>query len=70
VSFLLFVRHLAFLDGLSNAAHVPGTRALSRADILRAVIDALEDSRVTLAPGSSAEELRRTLADRWARTRR
>lgn len=63
VSVVLFVRHLEFLDRLSAAARTPGIRALSRADILRAVLDALEDSRVTLPPGSSADDLRLKLTE-------
>jgi hypothetical protein len=60
---VLFVRHLAFLDGLSAAARTPGIRALSRADILRALIDALEESRVSLPAGGTAEDLRLKLTE-------
>jgi hypothetical protein len=64
VSVLLFVRHLEFLDRLSAAARTPGVRALSRADILRALIDALEESRVTLPAGSTADDVRLKLTER------
>ncbi|MEO5819974.1 MAG: hypothetical protein ABIT71_05670 [Vicinamibacteraceae bacterium] len=67
---MLFVRHLEFLDRLSASARTPGIRALSRADILRAMIDALEQSRVTLQAGSSAEDLRLTLTERLSQGQR
>lgn len=61
VSVVLFDRQVAFLDRFGARAGKGGDYNLSRAEIIRALVEALGKSRLVLPRGSSAEDLQALL---------
>ncbi len=58
VSVVLFDRQVAHLDRVSTEIRVKSGRALNRAELIRALIDALIDSGMDITAASSEADLR------------
>ena len=63
----VFNRHLVFLDRQTAEIRAKTTASISRAEIIRALIDALEDSGMDISGVRSEEELRALLEKRLKR---
>jgi hypothetical protein len=61
---VLFNRQVERLDRLSRAARRSGGKAMTRAEIIRALIDALIASRTSLADHNSEAALRTYVGER------
>ena len=64
VSVVLFDRQIVHLDRLMNGTRTRKGKALNRAEIIRALIDALIDSGFDLASAGSEADLRARVARR------
>lgn len=64
VSVVLFDRQILHLDRLSTTARARRVKALNRAEIIRALIDGLIDSRMDITGTGSEANLRATVAKR------
>ncbi len=69
VSVILFDRQVTFLDRFAAAASADGGRGPSRAEIIRALIDALGDSRIAFPAGASTEDFQALLTARLSKGR-
>jgi hypothetical protein len=70
VSVVLFDRQVAFLDRFGARAAKGGAENLSRAEIIRALVEALGKSHLALPPGSSAKDLQVLLTRRLSASAR
>jgi hypothetical protein len=62
VSVVLMRRQVQRLDGLRHAIHTHSGTLLTRAELIRAVLDGLEDSRLDLTAVTSGAVLRELIA--------
>ena len=66
MSVVLFDRQIAHLDDYGNGRRVWKGKALSRAEIIRALIDALIESGLDVTSATSEADLRARVARRLA----
>jgi hypothetical protein len=64
VSVLLADRHIVYLDRLSADVRSRSGNSIKRAEFIRAMIAALEESEIDLAAATSEDEVRRMLLQR------
>jgi hypothetical protein len=67
VTVVLFDRQILFLDGLAATIRAKSGGAISRAQLIRALVDAINDANVDLTASTSEAEVRAMLAARLAR---
>ena len=66
---VLFDRQIAFLDTLGESIRAKSGVAISRAQLIRALLDAVADSDLDLTLARSEAELKRTIYARLGRYR-
>lgn len=69
VTVVLFNRQIVFLDRLAANIRAQSGAAISRAQLLRALIDALSDGDIDLTTARSEQDLKATLLARLGRYR-
>ncbi|HXH06815.1 MAG TPA: hypothetical protein VNI83_09525 [Vicinamibacterales bacterium] len=69
VTVVLFKRQVAFLDRLAGSIRAHTGAAISRAQLIRALIDALSDADIDLTSARSEADLKATLLARLGRYR-
>jgi hypothetical protein len=69
VTVVLFDRQIAYLDGVVQAIRARSGATISRAQLIRALVDAAYEAQVDLSSGGSEAELRTALAARLAATK-
>jgi hypothetical protein len=67
VTVVLFDRQILFLDGLAATIRAKSGGAISRAQLIRALVDAINDANIDLTASTSEAEVRAMLAARLAR---
>jgi hypothetical protein len=67
---VLLDRQVAFLDRLAASARATGRRGLTRAQIIRALIEALWHSRLEVPLGSSVQDFESLLTERLSQPTR
>ena len=66
VTVVLFDRQIAYLDGVVQTIRTRSGTTISRAQLIRALVDAAYEAQVDLGVGASETELREALAARFA----
>ena len=66
VTVVLFDRQIGYLDGVVQTIRERSGTAISRAQLIRALVDAACEAQVDLSVGKSEADLRRALASRLA----
>ena len=66
VTVVLFDRQIAYLDGIVQAIRTRSGATISRAQLIRALVDAACESQVDLSAGGSEAELREALITRFS----
>jgi len=66
VTVVLFDRQIAFLDGVVQSIRARSGNTISRAQLIRALVDAAYEAQIDLGVGGSEAELREALAERFA----
>jgi hypothetical protein len=66
VTVVLFDRQIAYLDGVVQTIRARSGATISRAQLIRALVDAAHDAQIDLSAGGSEAELRAALAARLA----
>jgi hypothetical protein len=61
VTVVLFDRQIQFLDGLTATIRVKSGAGLSRAQVIRALIDAVNDAKLDLTASTSEAEVKAAL---------
>ena len=69
VTVVLFNRQIVFLDRLAANIRAQSGAAISRAQLIRALLDAVADSDIDLTPSTSEADLKATLLARLGRYR-
>ena len=69
VTVVLFNRQIVFLDRLAANIRAQSGAAISRAQLIRAIVDALSDGDVDLTAATSERDLKATLLARLGRYR-
>ena len=69
VTVVLFNRQIVFLDRLAANIRAQSGAAISRAQLIRAMIDALADGDIDLTAATSERDLKATLLSRLGRYR-
>ena len=69
VTVVLFNRQIVFLDRLASNIRAQSGAAISRAQLIRAMIDALADGDIDLTTARSEQDLKTTLLARLGRYR-
>jgi phosphoribosylamine-glycine ligase len=64
VTVVLFDRQIAYLDGVVQAIRARSGASISRAQLIRALVDAACEAHVDLSVGGSEAELRAALVER------
>src|SRR5262245_24752789 len=67
VSIVMFERQIVTLDRLTNAIRDKTGANLTRASVIRALLDALEESRLDVTAVGSDDQLKRLLAERLSK---
>ena len=67
VTVVLFDRQILFLDCLADNISAKSGADISRAQLLRAMVDALSEAAVDLTSATSEQELKGTILSRLAR---
>ena len=66
---MLFDRQIAFLDGLAANIRAQSGATISRAQLIRSLVDAVSDADVDLTKFTSEADLRATVLARLGRSR-
>ena len=66
VTVVLFDRQIAYLDGVVQSIRTRSGTTISRAQLIRALVDAAYEAQIDLGVGGSEAELREALAARFA----
>ena len=66
VTVVLFDRQIAYLDGVVQSIRARSGNTISRAQLIRALVDAAYEAQIDLGVGGSEAELREALAERFA----
>jgi hypothetical protein len=66
VTVVLFDRQIAYLDGIVQAIRARSGASISRAQLIRALVDAACEAQVDLSAGGSEAELRAALVERFS----
>jgi hypothetical protein len=61
VTVVLFDRQIVFLDGLAGSIRARSGTAISRAQLIRALVDAVSDADIDLTGSTSEADLKATL---------
>jgi hypothetical protein len=61
VTVVLFDRQIVFLDGLAGSIRARSGTAISRAQLIRALVDAVSDAEIDLTASTSEANLKATL---------
>lgn len=69
VTVVLFNRQIVFLDRLAANIRAQSGAAISRAQLIRAVVDAISDADIDLTPATSEADLKATILARLGRYR-
>ena len=69
VTVVLFNRQIAFLDHLAASIRAQSGAAISRAQLLRSLVDAVADTDIDLTTATSEAELKATVLSRLGRYR-
>lgn len=69
VTVVLFNRQIVFLDRLSASIRAESGAAISRAQLIRALLDAVADAKVDLTASTSEADLKATFLARLGRHR-
>jgi hypothetical protein len=69
VTVVLFNRQIVFLDRLAANIRAQSGAAISRAQLIRALLDAVTDADIDLTSATSEEDLKATLLTRLGRYR-
>jgi hypothetical protein len=69
VTVVLFNRQIVFLDRLAANIRAQSGAAISRAQLIRALVDAVADSDIDLTTATSEEDMKTTLLARLGRYR-
>jgi hypothetical protein len=69
VTVVLFNRQIVFLDRLAANIRAQSGAAISRAQLIRALLDAVADADIDLTPSTSEADLKATLLARLGRYR-
>ncbi|HJR58393.1 MAG TPA: hypothetical protein VJ813_03305 [Vicinamibacterales bacterium] len=69
VTVVLFNRQIAFLDRLAETIHAQNGAAISRAQLIRAVVDAIGEGDVDLTAARSEADIKATILTRLGRRR-
>src|SRR5687767_15879251 len=69
VTVVLFNRQIVFLDRLAANIRAQSGAAISRAQLLRSLVDAVADADIDLTTSTSEADLKSTLLDRLGRFR-
>lgn len=69
VTVVLFDRQIVFLDRLAGTIRAHSGAAISRAQLIRALVDAVADADIDLTPSRSEADLKATLLARLDRVR-
>jgi hypothetical protein len=69
VTVVLFDRQIVLLDRLSSSIRAQSGAAISRAQLIRALIDAVGESDVDLTTAKSEADMKATLSSRLGRNR-
>lgn len=69
VTVVLFNRQIVFLDRLAANIRAQSGAAISRAQLIRAVVDAISDADIDLTTATSEADLRTTILARLGRYR-
>ena len=69
VTVVLFNRQIVFLDRLASNIRAQSGAAISRAQLIRALIDAVSDGDIDLTAARSEQDLKATLLARLGRDR-
>lgn len=63
---VLFDRQIAYLDGIVQTIRTRSGATISRAQLIRALVDAACEARIDLSAGGSEAELRAALVARFS----
>jgi hypothetical protein len=66
VTVVLFDRQITYLDGVVQTIRARSGTTISRAQLIRALVDAAYEAQIDLGVGASEAELREALAARFA----
>lgn len=69
VTVVLFNRQIVFLDRLAASIRAQSGAAISRAQLIRAVVDAISDADIDLTTATSEADLKATILARLGRFR-
>jgi len=69
VTVVLFNRQIAFLDRVAASIRAQSGAAISRAQLIRALVDAMADADVDLTSARSEQDLKATILARLGRYR-
>ena len=69
VTVVLFNRQIVFLDRLAANIRAQSGAAISRAQLIRALVDAVADADIDLTPATSEADLKATVLSRLGRFR-
>ena len=69
VTVVLFNRQIALLDGLASSIRAQSGAAISRAQLIRALVDAAADADLDLTASRSEADLKATILSRLGRQR-
>jgi hypothetical protein len=69
VTVVLFNRQIVFLDRLAASIRAQSGAAISRAQLIRAVVDAISDADIDLTTATSEADLKTTILTRLGRYR-
>ena len=68
VTVVLFDRQIAFLDQLARSVRARSGVAISRAQVIRALVEAAEKSEIDLTASRSEADMTETILSRWIAT--
>ena len=68
ITVVLLDRHVAYLDGIAVDIRLERGVALSRAELIRGLIEAASRTRVTLSDATNNPQMVELLRGAWART--
>ena len=69
VTVVLFDRQIVFLDRLAASIRAQSGAAISRAQLIRALVDAVADADIDLTPSTSEADLKATILGRLGKHR-
>ena len=70
VTVVLFNRQIVFLDRLAASIRAQSGAAISRAQLIRALVDAVADADIDLTPSTSEADLKATILGRLGKQHR